>query len=284
MKICIFGDNKSYYENKIKSSLEEKNIDVKICHLHDTYLHLGNNNIEIKHRKFDINDFDKFLFWDLNLNYKTQIHRLASYLNYQNKKVIDDILIQKEFDEIDDLIKLKNKGIDVVEFFEVFNIKTARDILIEIEHPIFIKSFSEKKHKEKFILSTDWTDSYDYIRTEKIFKIQLFKKYQEARLVRVYQANTKTVGAIEVEIKIKKTNTSQEIKKFKYFKYEVEDELLDLSQNIAKELNSSICYIEYLKVKDKYIVNDVKRMPKFKIFSKVTGTDYASYIAELLAS
>lgn len=285
MKICILGDNKSYYENKIKEELELMNLEVKIANLTDIFLHI-NSFVKLEHRKLDLLEFDKFLFWDIREEHKTEIYRIANYLKSKNKIIIDQILGEKQFSEIDDLIELKRNNINTVEFFEILNLKTARDILIELEHPIFIKIHLKKSNKKKLIFSTDWTDSYDYIRTENFSKLQLFKIDTEINIIRSYLIGNKLLGTLEIIPKSKKPKLSYEIKKFKYknYEYEVEGELEKISQDISNILNTSICYIEYIKTKNNYIVCNVKRMPKFKVISKITGINFSSKIGELIAN
>jgi hypothetical protein len=43
-------------------------------------------------------------------------------------------------------------------------LKSARDALIEIDHPIILLSKSDKKY---WSFSDDWTDSYDFVRANK---------------------------------------------------------------------------------------------------------------------
>ena len=279
-KVCIFGNKDSFCENKLSNQFNRLGWESKILGIEDTFISLD-DRVEISHRKTDLSAFDVFIFWDINEQFRTHAHLVARHFSSMGKVVFDEIFCDEEYHEVKDYIRIIQSGISINQLACAFNIRTARDILIDINHPVLINIFKRRK-KNILLKSYEWTDTYDLIRSENFSRLTFSCIHEKSEFIRLYMLGGKIMSSIKYSIP-KGNHKVRLCNKEVIHLSDIPSELVTISDRIHSILKTSFWYVEYINANTTYTIFKVKRFPKFKTLSKLTKKSVSKKVAEFIA-
>jgi glutathione synthase/RimK-type ligase-like ATP-grasp enzyme len=281
MRLCIVGPKESRESLLVKNIAEERGHECKRINMMDVYFEVVDTEFRAKHRRFDLMDFDIFLFRAMKKHFKEAM-LLAEYLQAHGKTVVDQGLATDRLISIADKFMLSQNNVPQIDQVLTYSLKAARDILMEIEHPIVIKPLNPEK-KQKAHVSDDWTDSYDLARTNKDKTFLFLKRINTHEYFRYYVIGDTVVGAIKKTIDDKEQKLHYSFK-FKSTKAAIDKRFTDLALKAATSLHYEIVAIDILEFEDKLYVLNTKRAPQFTKFQKLTKVNYSEKLLEYLES
>jgi RimK family alpha-L-glutamate ligase len=276
MNICIIGPKDSKESLMIKSLAEEREYTCKRVYMPDIYFEVEGSIFKALHRKLDLMDFDVFIFRSVNKTMGEALV-LAEYLHKNGKIIIDESLATERQLPLIQNYKLAQKNILQLDLYQTNSLKSGRDVLMEINHPILIKTNAGDDNS--IMISEDWTDSYDHVRTDKQ-KSFLFQQYVKTNTyARVFVIGGKVIGGISKEIMEEepKMNHSRWAKNRKL---EVSHEVATIASSACEALGYEIASVDILEHDGKHYVLGVHRSPRFTIFQRVTGINFAEKILD----
>jgi RimK family alpha-L-glutamate ligase len=279
MRICVIGPKNSNESLMIKNQAELMGIECKRVYMNDIYFELKGSRFEAVHRKLDLLGFDVFLFRSVK-KFTNEALLLAEYLYSLNKKVVDESLaVERHLPFLNKFYTkyfLSKSGIPQIDTVLSNGLKTARDVLMEIEHPILIKSISEE-NKIKVTHSEDWTDSYDYARTNKIKSFVYTHSYPVEKFQRIFVIGNKVTGGFE-RTDIGKEEKLNYITKYKTRNLDLSKEQTELALAAVKASKFEIASVDMIEHQDNLYILDVNRSPRFSSFQKVSGVNFPEKI------
>jgi glutathione synthase/RimK-type ligase-like ATP-grasp enzyme len=279
MRVCIIGKSKSNVSLEIKIALEERGYVCKRLQVVDIYFSSIVNQFKALHRRVDLDQFDIFIFRNIAHGDREYVFTLANYLASLNKIVFDGFLKKYIENNINILFLLSQHNIPTVQSIFTLGRKTARDILIDLPHPILIKQ--DNSDTKNYIMSDEWTDSYDAVRTNTYKKFE-FQEYVNTRtLYRVHMIGEHVIGGLKRQI-LDKDNKLSFSNKFKSTFFRVEDHLADLSKKVSQALDFAFFHIDFVEINGQFYVFNVKRSTDFRLFSKLSGINYCQKLVEFL--
>lgn len=279
MNICLIGPKESKASLAIKHAADSRGHYCRRFYMKDFYFEIVNGKLTAGHRKEDINNFDVFIFRNLNSEYYEAI-QLASCLKDLGKKIIDERLAECP-NIMDQYIRLGEAGVPQVNRTRTNGLKSARDILMDFNHPALVKPLNETS--KSYTFSDDWTDSYDIVRTEKS------KKFEFQELPEVQSFYNAIVIGNEVLGVVKKTAKENDLRlnfasKFSYEKVDNANEVSQIALRAHKAVGYEITMIDIVDVEGELKVLEVTRAPKFLKFQSVTGVNVAEKIVDFIES
>ncbi len=276
MRICVIGPKKSKESIKIKEIAEERGHTCRRLFMQDIYFEVDDSVFAAKHRKVELLSFDVFLFRAID----STLHEaliLAEYLQKQGKVVIDDCLASLRYFPLMTFTRLATQSIPVLNTAKTTGLKSARDVLMEIDHPILIKS--EDAAQKKITISEDWTESYDIVRTSKS-KNFLFQQLVDVdHFFKVYVIGKKAVGGMKRVIQGDE-RLLQYSPNIKSENVELNAKLTELALNACSTLKVEIASVDIIVHSGKHFVLAVHRAPKFLRFQKLTGIQFGEEIVK----
>ncbi len=279
MRVCIIGKSKSNVSLEIKIALEERGHVCKRLQIVDIYFSSTANQFKAFHRRIDLDQFDIFIFRNIAHGDREYVFTLANYLESIDKIVFDRFLKKYIENNINILFLLSQHNIPTVQSIFTLGRKTARDILIDLPHPILIKQ--DNTDTKNYVMSEEWTDSYDAVRTNTYKKFE-FQDYVNTRtLHRVYMIGEQIVGGLRRQI-LDQDNKLSFSNKFRSAFFQVEGNLADLSQKVAQALEFAFFHIDFVEINGQFYVFNVKRSTDFRLFSKLSGINYCQKLVEFL--
>lgn len=280
MRIGIIGPKESKDSLSLKHAFEEKGHECKRLNILDFYFDLENNAFHAHHRKYDLNDFDVFIFRSIK-KYYSEGALLAKYLVSLNKYVIDESLVQGlRCMMLGDKYILAKEGIPQLDSTFTNSRKAARDVLMEMDHPILISPVNNKTTVQSQI-SEDWTESYDITRTHKDSIFLFTKLVDVASYNRIFVIGDKVVGGMTRKI----VDTEKKMhfsKSYKSSKLLVEQEQADLALKAAQSLQYTVAAVDMVTIDNRHFVLQVLRAPKFAKFEQISGVDYKSELVSFI--
>lgn len=281
MNICIIGPKKSKATLKIKLAAERRNHVCKRIQLIDVYFELKDNKVIVNHRKFNLQEFDVFLFRTINPAEKEEAITLAKHLKEMGKIVIDECLEEVCLNDYETLVNLAKANIPMLNIIRTSGLKAARDILMEFPHPILIKPLEEDK--ERYIVSEDWTDSYDIVRTEKTKRFEFQELVQADYFVKVFVIGNKIVGAIKKNI-LENDLRLNFAAKTRSEKFEADEALKGFALKVTDTLKYEIASVDFVMKNNTPVLIAADRSPKFKIFDKFAEKKFAESVIDYIES
>ncbi len=279
MRVCIIEKSKSNVSLEIKIALEERGHVCKRLQLVDIYFSSIANQFKALHRRVDLDQFDIFILRNVAHSDRDYVFTLANYLESLNKIVFDGFLKKYIENNINILFLLSKHNIPTVQSIFTLGRKTARDILIDLPHPILIKQ--NGSDTKDYIISEEWTDSYDIVRTNTHKKFEFQNYVQTQILYRVYMIGQQIIGGLQRQM-LDQNNKFSFSNKFKSTFFQVEGHLADLSQKVSQALDFAFFHIDFVEVNGQFYVFNVKRSTDFRLFSKLSGIDYCQKLVEFL--
>lgn len=282
MKLCIIGPKESKESLILKTLAEERGHECKRVNMMDIYFEITENTFSARHRRFELMEFDVFLFRSVRKYFKEAM-LLAEYLDNSGKIVIDKSLATDRFFSIIDRYHLAQKGIQQLDLVLTNSLKSARDVLMDIDHPIIIKP-SGDGIKQKAVVSEDWTDSYDFARTNKDKAFLFLKHLNLNSYHRLYVVGSEVIGGT------KRTIVDQELKlqyssEFKTTALkEINDDERELALKAALALHFEIAAIDIVEHEGLLYVLETKRSPKFLKFQSVSKVNYPEKLLQYVES
>jgi glutathione synthase/RimK-type ligase-like ATP-grasp enzyme len=281
MKICIIGPKESREVKLLRAAAETRELECKRIDLIDVYFETKGTDFAAYHRKIELLDYDVFIF-RVNSKYSWNILMLAEYLHQKGKKIVDGCLASERCFNEASLFKLAQNGVAQAETYQTVGIKSARDILMEIEHPITIKfeKTSKDGNKEtKVIFSDDWTESYDLVRTNKNKEFTFRTVVNTDHYFKVYVIGDEVVGGLckRLTEDTFKLNYSKNVKSKSIT---VTDAMADISLRACKALSIQIASVDLVVVDGQISILDVHRAPKFVKFQKLSNVDFADRVIQ----
>ena len=279
MNICIIGPKGSKVSLQIKLRAEERGHICRRIKLSDTYFAIENNKFTAKHRKLELKDFDVFVFRTIANVDKEIASTLAQYLSSQGKKVLDPRLTKRSDTNLSYTYELVTNNLPVLETVITSGLKSSRDVLMDLAHPIIVKP--DQSRKERFTVSYDWTDSYDIVRTESSKKFEFQQLAESDKFIRVYTIGNEVIGGLQKTITAhdNKLNYSD---KFSNEVIEINNEISSLCKKINKVLDLTFTQIDLVEVDGEYKIAEVKRAPDFRLFTKLSGINYADKLIDYI--
>jgi len=281
MNICIIGPKDSAETLAIKTEAESRGHNCKRIYMSDIYFEVKNSRYEVFHRKIELKEFDVFLFRAINKSIR-EATLMAKFLHEEGKIVIDSCLYMGAYKPANAVIELSLQDIPVLDQYQTGSLKSARDVLMEIEHPILVKYLNEK-NKLTVVASEEWTESYDLVRTNKQKKFS-FQQYVDAQSYnRIFVINGKTLGGVRKTI-LDEEPKMQYSSKFKLQKVALTSEQEELAIKACKALKIEIGAVDIIEQNNELFVIEVHRSPKFLRFEKLTKINFAESILEYIES
>lgn len=277
MNICVIGPKESTSSLAIKIAAESRGHYCRRFYMKDFYFEIINGKLTAGHRKENINNFDVFIFRNLNSEYYEGI-QLAACLKEMGKKIIDSKLADCP-NIMDSYLKLAQAGVTQVNRTRTLGLKSARDILMDFNHPALVKPLENSSSTYTF--SDDWTDSYDIVRTEKSKKFE----FQELPNVQGYY-NAIVIGNEVVGV-VKKVAKESDLrlnfsKKFSYEEVEDASKIMDFALKAHQAVGYDVTMVDIVDVEGELKVLEVNRAPRFERFQTVTGVNVAEKIIEFV--
>jgi glutathione synthase/RimK-type ligase-like ATP-grasp enzyme len=274
MKICVIGPRDSKESLLIKNLAEDQGYVCKRIYMPDVYFEVEDSEFHARHRKLDLMEFDVFLFRSVS-KHQNEAVLLAEYLHNEGKVVIDESLIHSHQGLLNNSYKLAKHNIPQLGLSHTTSLKAGRDVLMEISHPILIIANTEEK--KEMNISEDWTDSYDVVRTSKSRNFT-FQQYKKAfSYARVFVIGGKVVGGLNKEVMEEepKLNHSRWARNRKL---EVSPEMSEMAKAASNAVGYEICAVDILVDGEDLYVLGVHRAPKFAVFQRVAGVNFAEKI------
>lgn len=278
MNIGIFCVKDSIAAAKIKVEAESRGHTCRRMRVGDLFVEVSSEGIKVEHRKFDLNEFDIFIFRKVNSAESEIASIAAKYLHDKGKKIIDESVLIPNNDILD-LEKLSKANLPLLKRVITPSIKSSRDVLMEFEHPVIVKPLDLSP--ERYTYSEDWTESYDIVRTEKSKKYEIIQAINTDTYTRVYMVGFDVIGAI------KRRGTDPE-KKLNLAKKTL-NQIVELSGDIkavcsraAKTVSYEICSIDIVEDNEEIKIIELDRSPKFSTFNKLFNPKFENYILNYL--
>jgi glutathione synthase/RimK-type ligase-like ATP-grasp enzyme len=278
MKICIVTPKTSREALTIKSEAESSGHECKRIYISDIYFEVNNNIFQVNHRKIELLDFDAFIFRSVE-NTLWQARLLAEYLLKNGKVIVDESLATERWTAPLAFYKLAENSIPQINTVFTMGLKTARDVLMDIEHPILIKSnYDSTKH---VTMSEDWTDSYDMVRTTKQKQFEFQGFIDTDHYFKIYVIGDKVIGGLQKTI-AKGELGLNDAKKVKSSAISVNQEMSDLAVRATKALKLEVSTVDIVTDGEKSYVIGIQRAPAFLKFSKLSGINFAKEILDYI--
>ncbi|MCX8035221.1 MAG: hypothetical protein N3A71_02995 [Candidatus Dojkabacteria bacterium] len=283
MKVGIICNKKNKTINRISEELEKLGHECYRLYLKDFIFSIENNeNFTISHRKKEINDIDIFFF-----KFNTDNHSLQSILEFiesRNKKVINgqNTTYLTNFYLFHALVR---NHIKVINLYHTAGLRAARDVLIDLEHPIMILPFEGKETRAE--ISDDWTESFDVVKSEKIKIFDFLEIPENIYKTGTYNTsiivNNKIIFNAEVSTKDKLLWAST-LKKYKTI--EPTETTVNQLQNIMSLLELDICQIDFYidENSNEIIVLNISLFPSIYSIENKFKVNLAREIAEFIVS
>ncbi len=271
MNICVIGPRDSKESLTIKTLAESQGHLCKRVYMPDIYFEVEHSKFFARHRKLELMDFDVFIFRSINKVINEAL-LLAEFLHNNGKVIVDESLVTSKQLPLLNSYKLAQNNIPQLNLYETNSLKSGRDVLMEIEHPVLLMSNTEEK--KSMSISDEWTDSYDVVRTSKQKKF-IFQQYIPAlSYVRIYIIGGEVIGGIQKDIMEEepKLNHSRWARNKKI---EVADEIAQLAIDASTALNYEISAVDIVIHSGHKYVLGVHRSPRFSIFQRVTKINFA---------
>lgn len=274
MNICFIGKRKSPYYLELKNYCEEKGYKLSCISAEDIYIEITKEkDFNLHHRLKSILDYDKYILCGPNGFYTTHAKLLVNYLLRHNKEVINTPFVYEKFKGWK--LDLVNKNINIFPYVVAFSLKTAKDILIDYEHPIKML-INGKTH----INSDDWTESYDILLSHKpIRSVVIEKRLNNTLEYLIYIVDGNIEGVIQ------KRNAKNTEKTFSYRDCSNDSNIEDVrqfSQKIFANLEIRFGRVDLVEVDGEIYVRNVYSFPKFQLFNKITNKNFPRIIYEKL--
>lgn len=281
MNLCIIGPKDLPETIQLKAQAEELGYSCKRISLLDIYIEIKANELSVKHRKIELLDFDVFIFRSIKANPANAV-LLAKYLKQRGKTVIDEALTEDIPSPDLFSFKLAEVNLPQIERIRTISLKAARDVLMEIEHPILIK-YTDDNNKTKITFSEEWTDGYDLVRTTKNRNF-LFQKYLPTKsYYHVLVVGKQIVCGLEKISRnsIAKLNYSE---KLETSCVELPDAVKTLAIQAVSVLKINIAAVLIALDGESPTIIDVIRAPKFTNIQKEFNVNIAKEILQYAAS
>lgn len=274
MNICVIEARKSRTSELLKLQAEEMNLQFKRTTYTDFFYSTNETGFKVQHRKLDLHDYDVFLFRNVE-TYSREVSRIAKYLTQIGKRVIDSV--SSKCDKCGIHNKLADLGIAMPERYFTQSLKAARDILIEVDHPLVI--YSDNNGSSKLLVSEDWTDSYDFVKTAKSRNFIFQKVYNANYFLRVY-----VIGKVICIIKKTPSNHVEALNFDTRFKNELiqNPDIAEFANDLCRQLEYEYCYIDILETDQAPIVLDIKRAPQIAKVSRFCKINFSHKILEMM--
>jgi glutathione synthase/RimK-type ligase-like ATP-grasp enzyme len=242
----------------------------------DIYFEIEDSKFYARHRKLDLMDFDVFIFRSVS-KVLNEALLLADFLKKNGKVIIDESLATAKQIPLLNNYLLAENNIPQLNLYQTNSLKSGRDVLMEIAHPVLL--VSNKDDKKNLAISEDWTESYDIVRTSKQKKFVFHQYINLSKYNRVYVIGGEVIGGLEKEITEEepKLNHSQ---KSKNRTLAVTEEMGVLAVRASAALNYEISAVDIVSYNDKLYVLSVHRAPRFSIFQRVTKINFAQKIVD----
>ncbi len=283
MKVGIICNKKNKTINRISEELEKLGHECYKLYLKDFIFAIENaTSPNISHRKLEILDIYTF-FVKLGID-SHNLQFILDFIKSNNKKVINGQNISP-LTNFYLFQTLAQNNIKVISLYHTEGLRAARDVLIDLDHPIIILPFEGKE--KRAVISDDWTESFDVVKSEKV-KIFDFLEIPEE----IYKTNSyhtaiivgnKIIFSAEVLTKDKLFWASP-LKKYK--SSELDSEIINQIYNIKKILNLDICQIDFYisSESEKITVININPFPSIFSIENKFKSNLAKEIAEFIVS
>lgn len=253
MRVGLIGQKNSTNLLNIKEEFILSGHECVRLYIQDFILYLD-SNLHVEHRKHNLLDIDIFVVTGF-LNHEIEIiNTICSHLIGKGKKVIGYAGGVQHYSGV--LKNIVEAEIKVAKHIFTKGIKSARDALIEIDHPIMIISKNEKKN---WTFSDDWTESYDFIRANKSKDYEFKVLPGEVRkFLSCYIVGDKKLALIEKTVKNNNYNFSTKTDK----KITENPEAENIALQAHKESGFFFSRVDIGIDEGKFILVDIFRFPK----------------------
>lgn len=278
MKICIFCPKDSVAAAKLKTEVESRGHTCRRMRISDLFIDLTNGKLEVKHRKHNLEDFDIFIFRKISQAEGEIVAITAKYLEETGKRVLDSESLRSNnfFFEFD---KLSAAKIPLLKRVITTSIKSSRDVLMDLAHPVIVKPLDLPK--ERYTYSEDWTESYDIVRTEKSKKYEFIEVPDTNSFIKVYIVGNKYIGALLKENidSEKKLNLA---KKIKTSKIEIGPEVIAQCESAARAMGYFACSLDLVQTEEGFKTIEIDRAPVSGKFNKLFEKNFESFVVDYL--
>lgn len=278
MKLCIIGPKDSNETAQIKILAEDRGYECKRVYMPDIYFEISGGEFNVHHRKFELLEFDVFLFRGISKNLSEAL-LLAKYLSDKGKVIVDDSLARNHYDNLNLYKSFIKNNIPQLNQYQTNSLKAARDILMEISHPILIKS--NDNNRKNIVISEEWTDSYDLVRTSKEKKFTFIEYIPARSFYRVFIVGDEVIGGLHKEILDDEPKLDHSIKT-KNRVADLSEEIKDVALRASRAAEFEICSVDILPDPTSNYVLNVKRAPRFTKFERVTGIDFVGKMLDYI--
>lgn len=283
MKVGIISNKKNKTINRIYEELEKLGHECYRLYLKDFILAVNNNEkLSVYHRKHELSKIDRFFIklGEENHNLKT----ILDFTKSLNKKIIN----YNSCTNLKNLClfgSLAQKGLKIINLYHTEGLRAARDVLIDLDHPIIILPFEGRE--KRAVISDDWTESFDVVKSEKI-KIFDFLEIPE-KIYRsgfyntsIFVGNTIIFNA-EVHTKDRLLWAST-LKKYKIT--ELTENIINQLQTVKSSLELDICQIDfYIEEKtEEIVILNISFFPSIYSIENKFKINLAKEIAEFIIS
>lgn len=275
MKLCILGSRNASETVLIKTEAEKRGHECRRVSLEDIFVEIDTSSLKIQHRKTDLYSYDVYLF-RAGKKFSVYYNLLADRLSKKGKTVIDEAVGNTDLYAKPSHLLLAEHAIPQIKKVVTSGIKTARDVLIEIPHPIIIKSEDTKNER---IYSDDWTDSYDTARTSKSKSFSFIEALPVNTYYSVYvvgediiHTTLKTVAKHDKRLHLGKLINVETV--------ECTESMSRRVHQVRNCLGFEIMRVDLALKENECIVLDVKKYPAFSTLEGNTGAIIAEHIVK----
>lgn len=281
MKVCIIGPKKSKSSLRLKLAAESRGYICKRLQLIDIFFEIQNNLFLAKHRKFDLLDYDIYLFGTILPGEINEAFTLAKYLRQDQRIVIDNGVTYGYLNNYEIYQRLSQESIPTINRVITTGIKTARDVLMDFQHPILIKPLDQTK--KRCTVSEDWTESYDIVRTEKTKKFEIQELLESKEYFRAFVVGNKVVGVLKRRVLEDDLRLNHACKAQSEV-CEVTNELNELAIKSASAIKYEIASVDITYKKENLVVLNIERVKRFSLFNKFFERKFEDLIIDYLES
>jgi glutathione synthase/RimK-type ligase-like ATP-grasp enzyme len=279
MNICIISPKISKESLAIKAEAESRGHVCKRIFMSDIYFEVKDGIFHAYHRKIDLLEYDTFVFRTIS-KYPVEARLLAEYLDNNDKTIIDPCLVDGSNNPLNMNYTLSKHGIPQPDECNTNGLKSARDVLMEMDHPILIK-YRDDAQRLTSIVSEDWTESYDLVRTTKTKNFS-FIKYTDARsFLQVFIIDSLAVAALHRDIQDKEPKLHYS-ESFQSSVATIDEPVKEIAAKACNALGIQIGTVDILQTSDECIVLDVHRAPNFMRFQKIAKVNVVEKIVDFI--